>query len=67
MEIWNGWLIVIVGFSLKNVGRVKDVGESVEWVILLVELLIDEGFLVEFIDISEKNNLRIVSVFDIGE
>lgn len=29
--------------------------------------LVDNGCLVEFMDISEKNNLRIVSVFDIGE
>lgn len=39
----------------------------VEWFGLVDLGLIDDGFLVEFMDISEKNIFRIVSVFDIGE
>lgn len=61
---WKVCLIyVIIGFGIIVV-----VGKVEGFFFVFVEFeLVDNGCLVEFMDISEKNNLRIVSVFDIGE
>lgn len=67
MEIRNGRPTVAVAFPLKNLYGVSDVGASADRVMPLVVLLADEGLLVEFTDINEKNSLRTASAFDIGE